>query len=177
MNLSELWEMVMDREAWHAAIHGITKSQTRLSDWTELNWGQSLAQWQPDHEGNQPLCIQLHGYPKAGREKLYPPWHHGTSGFSNHWFLILLGMHFLTLWIRLDWLVHPSSWKPWMTQCSNLCIPVSSRKHGNCVKTKVSASCAQVLLRMKEKNGWERGERSLSAVSPSTTRLEWIKGR
>ena len=32
MNLSELREMVMDREAWHAAIHGVTKSQTRLSD-------------------------------------------------------------------------------------------------------------------------------------------------
>ena len=32
VSLSELWEMVMDREAWHAAIHGVTKSQTRLSD-------------------------------------------------------------------------------------------------------------------------------------------------
>ena len=32
MNLSELWEMVMDREAWRAVIHGVTKSQTRLSD-------------------------------------------------------------------------------------------------------------------------------------------------
>ena len=32
MTLSELWEMVMDREAWHAAIHGVTKSQTRLSN-------------------------------------------------------------------------------------------------------------------------------------------------
>ena len=32
MNLSELWEMVMDREAWHAVIHGVTKSQTRLSN-------------------------------------------------------------------------------------------------------------------------------------------------
>ena len=32
VNLSELWELVMDREAWHAAIHGVTKSQTQLSD-------------------------------------------------------------------------------------------------------------------------------------------------
>ena len=38
MSLSELWELVMDREAWRAVIHGVTKSQTWLSDWTELNW-------------------------------------------------------------------------------------------------------------------------------------------
>ena len=38
MNLSEVRELVIDREAWRAAIHGVAKSQTRLSDWTELNW-------------------------------------------------------------------------------------------------------------------------------------------
>ena len=38
LSLSELRELVMDREAWYAAIHGVVKSQTRLSDWTELNW-------------------------------------------------------------------------------------------------------------------------------------------
>ena len=40
VSLSELWEMVMDREAWRAVIHGVTKSRTRLSDWAKLNWTQ-----------------------------------------------------------------------------------------------------------------------------------------
>ena len=72
MSLCKLQELVMDRKAWHAAIHGVTKSQTRLSDWTELRlFKKGVAFWKSHYYFSNsvalPITLQsIFGLPEAG---------------------------------------------------------------------------------------------------------------
>ena len=60
LSLGEPWELAMDREAWRATLHGVTKSRTRLSDWTELSWTH-----------NEVLCVFSHS---VVCDSLWPSW-------------------------------------------------------------------------------------------------------
>ena len=59
LSLSEIWEMVMDREAWRSAIHGVAKSRTRLSDWTELNIKSTLIQYKVKYKPKDTESFQI----------------------------------------------------------------------------------------------------------------------
>ena len=70
MSLSELRELVMDREAWHAAVHGVAKSRTRVSNWTELNWTE-ISPWPlRKYKSNNDIVLLLYTNQEVGAKVL-----------------------------------------------------------------------------------------------------------
>ena len=70
VSLSELQELVMDREAWRASIHGVAKSRTRLSDWAEPNWSVPRALYSRVRLGFTPLLGGDYYYPHFKDEEM-----------------------------------------------------------------------------------------------------------
>ena len=113
-NLSELPVLVMDREAWRAVIHGVAKSRTRLSEWTELNWTVFLIGFPCGSAGKESACNagDLGSIPGLGRSpgegKGYPLLYsglenstdcvvHGVARVGHNWATFTFTLHFMFL--------------------------------------------------------------------------------
>ena len=86
MSLSNVWELVMDREAWRAGVHGITKNRTLLSDWTERNWiyHTDVKLANPRNAMRQLLRINLYIYLQMNlNSSLFPGESHGHRSLAG----------------------------------------------------------------------------------------------
>ena len=100
MGLSKLWELVMVREAWHAAFYGVTQCQTQLSNWTELTerWTTQkwsiLSYWFGNHIYLSVIALKL----EAGAQNKEVDIHWPSSDFSGWWLQKLWVEFYCHIW-------------------------------------------------------------------------------
>ena len=109
MSLNELQVLVMDREAWHAAIHGVAKNRTQLSDWTEQNYPQMvqlrlyLEKENSDYANGSLVLLQF-----SEHLKLYQNWE-CQKIFFNQWNTFLKEIQSELFWMKC-WMLYPDIW-------------------------------------------------------------------